>query len=64
MRKIKFNRYVTLTNNDEYYALAIDPQKKTIDGVEYTEVTSDFKRFHFIKTDALKKVDSVTRNVP
>ena len=64
MRKLKFNRYVTTASNDVYFALANDPQKKPIDGIEYIEVTSDFKRSVFIKADSLKKVDSVVKNVP
>lgn len=64
MRKLKFNRYATIHTNDMYYALAVDPQKKLIEGIEYTEVTPDFKRFHFIRSDSLKKIDSVMRNVP
>lgn len=63
MKKLKFNKFVTIATGDEYYALAADPQKKNIDGIEYLEVTPDFKRFHFIRVDSLKKIDSVMKTI-
>jgi hypothetical protein len=64
MRKIKMNQIEVIATGDEFYSLSVDPQTKLIDGEEYVEVTSDFKRFMFIKKDSTKKIGTVIKNVP
>lgn len=55
MKAYKFLKFVSIYDPETVvYALEYNRVEKLIQGVMFTEVTSDFKTSHFIRSDSLK----------
>lgn len=58
----KFNKYESIYDQDLIlYGLTKDGVEKTIEGVLFYEVTTDFKRVQMIRADSLKIVGTVMK---
>ena len=58
----KFNKYESIYDQDLIlFGLAKDGVEKTIEGVLFYEVTTDFKRVQMIRADSLKVVGTVMK---
>lgn len=58
----KFNKYESIYDQDLIlYGLTKDGVEKTIEGVLFYEVTTDFKRVQMIRADSLKVVGTVMK---
>lgn len=62
--KVLFFKYKSLYTEDEYYALP-NPITKTIDGVQFMEVTTSVKKIEplFVRVDSIKKIGTWTSDV-
>ncbi len=61
--KYKFIKYKNIYDNEtEYFALENDAIRKTIEGIDFIEVTQDFKSSKFIRLDSVKIVGSLIRS--
>lgn len=62
MQNYKFIKSESIYNPDMiFYHLEDDGLEKTIDGVRFIEVTSDFERVQFVRSDSLKPIGFVIK---
>ena len=62
MAKYKFMKYENIFDESAiFYALEKDGFERSIDGVIFREVTTDFKHSHMISVDSLKQVGSIMK---
>lgn len=58
----KFNQYESIYDQElVLFGLAKDGVEKTIEGVLFYEVTTDFKRVQMIRADSLKIVGTIMK---
>lgn len=62
MENVKFNKYESIYDQDLIlYGLTKDGVEKTIEGVQFFEVTPDFKRVQMVRADSLKVIGTVMK---
>ncbi len=58
----KFIKYKNIYDNEtEYFALEKGAMRKLIEGIDFIEVTQDFKSSKFIRIDSIKPCGSIVR---